>query len=67
MSTLDSGKTVELRNGPLDGLRIRVATGINGSWLPVQGDTAVLLVEYRKSAEHDAEGQEVWHHKPSLR
>ena len=62
----DPGKTVELREGPLDGLRIRVATGINGSWLPSQSGTAVLLVEYHKTPAFNAEGQEVWLYKPSV-
>jgi hypothetical protein len=63
----DPGKTVELREGPLDGLRIRVASGINGSWLPTQSGTAVLLVEYYKSSAANEEGQEVWLYRPSLR
>jgi hypothetical protein len=63
----DPGKTVELREGPLDGLRIRVATGINGSWLPTQTSTSVMLVEYYKSPELNSEGQEVWLYKPSVR
>jgi hypothetical protein len=59
----DPGKTVELREGPLHGLRIHVATGVNGSWLPVQASGSTRVVEYRKAGATNSQGQEVWDYR----
>ncbi|HEX6720524.1 MAG TPA: hypothetical protein VF107_03095 [Burkholderiaceae bacterium] len=63
----DPSKAVELRGGPLDGLRIRVASGINGSWLPTLRGDALVLVEYYKPSMDIPRDQEVWLYKPSVR
>jgi hypothetical protein len=61
----DSGKTVELRGGPLDGLCIRVASAMNGTWLPAMRDSSVVLVEYHKPTAVVVADREVWVYKPS--
>ena len=63
----DPGKTVELRGGPLDGQRIHVPSGINGSWLPAMRGDAVVLVEYYKTSVGVPPDHEVWLYKPSIR
>ena len=54
-------KTIELRNGPLCGQRVKVPSGDSQATLPVNAaDMFGAWVVYRPSLEKCADGTEIW-------